>query len=73
MIKSPTPKEIKSYEFAPAIIDSIIAGLNNKQLHYQPGDNEWSINQVIVHLADTEMFFCERMRKVIVEEKPTLQ
>lgn len=73
IVKSPSSKEIKEYEFGPQKIATAIKGLTRKQLDYKINSREWNINQVVVHLADTEMFFCERMRKIIVEEKPILQ
>lgn len=71
--KPPSKKEITEFELAPQTIISAIKGLTRKQLFYHISNTEWNIHQVIIHLADTEIFFCERMRKVIAEEKPLLQ
>ncbi len=70
---SPSLKQMEEYESGPQKIATIIKGLTSIQVNYHINSGEWNINQVVVHLADTEMFFCQRMRKIIVEEKPILQ
>jgi hypothetical protein len=41
-------------------------------LSFSPSEGEWSINEVIVHLADAEVFYYERLRKTIAEDKPAI-
>lgn len=42
----------------------------NWSKHPIPG--KWSIRQVVCHLADFEPIFADRMKRVLVEENPTL-
>jgi uncharacterized damage-inducible protein DinB len=37
-----------------------------------PDVGKWSIQQVVLHLADSELVFADRIKRVIAEDKPTL-
>ncbi len=37
-----------------------------------PIEGKWSIRQVVCHLADGEIVYADRMKRVIVEDNPTL-
>lgn len=69
----PTPEQIRDYEKAPETVVAAVKGLRDAQLHFKPVESEWNIHEVVVHLADTEIILCERIKRIIVEEKPTLQ
>jgi hypothetical protein len=56
----------------PAKIVRLIRGLSPRQLSKKPAPNKWSIQEIIGHLADTEMVMCCRARWIAFEEKPTL-
>ncbi len=66
----PTPEQIHAFEAAPSQVAAAIAGLNAKQMQFSPADGEWSIHEVVVHLADSESVGFGRLRKTIAEEKP---
>ena len=69
----PTAQQIDDYEAASARVATAIGGLNDSQMRYSPGESEWSIHEVLVHLPDSEIFGFERIRRTLVEEKPTLR
>jgi uncharacterized damage-inducible protein DinB len=69
----PTPTQIDAFESAPSRIVAAIEGLSDNDLLFQPNSDSWSIHEVIQHLADSETFGYERIRRIIAEEKPTLQ
>ncbi len=69
----PTPEQIDAYESAPSDIAAAIEGLSESQMQHVPGSGEWSIHEVIVHLADSEAVGFERLRRTIAEERPVLQ
>ncbi len=56
----------------PAKIASLIRGLGPRQLAKRPAPGKWSIQEIINHLADTEMVMCCRARWIAFEERPTL-
>lgn len=73
LVEIPDATQLTEYESAPENVATAITGLTSKQLYFKLSGSDWSINEVIVHLADTETFFFERMRKIIVDDNPTLQ
>jgi hypothetical protein len=56
----------------PARIVSLIRGLTPRHLARLPAPGKWSIQEIISHLADTEMVMCCRARWIAFEEHPTL-
>ena len=56
----------------PAKIVALIRGLSPRQLTKRPAPGKWSVQEIISHLADTEMVMCCRARWIAFEEKPTL-
>jgi uncharacterized damage-inducible protein DinB len=63
---------LKQYEQGPEIIRIAITGLRNEQLDAKPVPGRWSIRQVICHLADFEPIYADRMKRVLVEDNPTM-
>lgn len=56
----------------PARITRLLRGLRPRQLTKCPAPGKWSIQEIIRHLADTEMVMCCRARWIAFEEHPTL-
>lgn len=56
----------------PAKIVSLIRGLTPRQLAKRPAPGKWSIQEIISHLADTEMVMGCRARWIAFEDQPTL-
>ena len=56
----------------PARIVSLIRGLTARQLAARPAPGKWSIQEIIHHLADTEMVMGCRARWIAFEKRPTL-
>jgi hypothetical protein len=49
-----------------------IAGLTREQLTAFPVPGTWSIQQIVVHLADTDQAAAYRWKRIIAEDEPTL-
>ncbi len=49
-----------------------IAGLTPAQLTAFPAPGTWSIQQIVVHLADADAVAAYRMRRIIAEDQPRL-
>jgi hypothetical protein len=69
---SATAELIDSYEAAPSFIFAAIEGLTETQLLHEPGNDEWSIHKILVHLADSEAVGYWRIRKTLAEDEPEL-
>ncbi len=56
----------------PAKIASLIRGLSPRQLARRPAPGKWSIQEIISHLADTDLVMNCRARWIAFEDHPTL-
>ena len=63
---------IEKYADGPNELRQAVAPLRPAQLLQRPIPGRWSTLEVVCHLADMEAVFAERMKRVIVEDRPTL-
>lgn len=63
---------IDLYEDGGRKLIKAIEGLTEADRTGFPVPGTWSINQLVAHLADCDLVFSERMKRVIAEDKPTL-
>ncbi len=47
-----------------------IAGLSRQDLNAFPVSGTWSIQQIIIHLMDSDLIGSDRMKRVAAEERP---
>lgn len=69
----PIPEQIETYAIIAERVTAAIAGLTPAQMQATPVPGEWSIHQIVIHLADSEVVGYERIRRTIAEERPLLQ
>jgi len=50
----------------------LIDGLSPAELNAYPVPGTWSIQQIVLHMLDSDLIGCDRMKRVIAEEKPLL-
>jgi hypothetical protein len=56
----------------PAWCDAATAGLSAAQLSFREAPGKWSIGEILQHLADSELMFGYRVRRVLAEDRPPL-
>lgn len=66
-----TQQMIQEYVADVGPFAALLAGLSDAQLDATPIAGAWSIRQVVCHLADFEIIYADRMKRVIVEQEPT--
>jgi hypothetical protein len=49
-----------------------IKGLSRQDLLAFPVPGTWSIQQIVIHLMDSDLIASDRMKRVIAEENPTI-
>jgi DinB superfamily len=63
---------IDEYEAGADLPAKAIAGLTREELLAQPVPGTWSVQEVVVHLMDSDLVGSDRMKRVIAEPHPTL-
>jgi len=63
---------LQQYEQGPELLRAALRQVKPEQYGLQPVLGKWSIQQVICHLADFEPIYADRMKRVLVEDNPTL-
>ena len=63
---------LKQYEQGPDLLKTAVAGVREDQFDQTPVPGKWSIRQVVCHIADFEPVYADRMKRVVVEDNPTM-
>jgi hypothetical protein len=63
---------INQYAAGPDLLREVTRGMNRDQLLARPVPGKWSTLEVICHLADFEIVYADRLKRVIAESEPTL-
>ena len=48
----------------------VLGKLSKDQVNYKPAENKWSVHEIIVHLADTEIQSHVRFRIILANKNP---
>src|SRR5262245_10289143 len=57
----------------PDRLEALVKDLSQDQLDAPSGEGEWTIRQVVHHLADSHMNSFIRLKLILTEDKPTLK
>lgn len=71
-MKSKIAGLISKYADQPGDLIAAVEGLTESELDRSFERGKWSIRQQVNHLADCEINYVQRMKKVIAEDKPLL-
>jgi len=64
------PNLIEQYAAGAAKLGPSIAGLSREELTASPVPGTWSIQQIVLHVMDSDLIAADRMKRVAAEEKP---
>jgi hypothetical protein len=67
-----TAELIAAYEQTITDLHSAVAGMTAEQALCRPIPGKWSTLEVVAHLADTEVYFTDRIERTIALERPLL-
>lgn len=71
-----TPERINSlitrYADGPRLLEAALAGVSPEELDFKPGPGDWSVREIVVHLADTDLVAASRIRYLIGEPGVTI-
>ena len=61
---------IEQYAAGGSKLRQSIAGLNGEQLNAFPVPGTWSIQQIVLHMMDSDLIGSDRMKRIAAEDKP---
>src|SRR3954463_12579880 len=63
---------VAAYEQGIGDLRSAVAGMTPEQVLARPVPGKWSTQECVSHLADTEIFFTDRIVRTIALDRPLL-
>lgn len=67
MNRSEIDEKIEQYRRGYELLADVLAGIPREAWLYRPGPDEWSVHEIVIHMADSESMAALRARKLIVE------
>src|SRR3954469_20606910 len=64
---------IDKFEDGSRKLAKAVEHLDRNDLLAVPVPGKWSIQQLVVHMMDSDLVLADRMKRVIAEDRPTLQ
>src|SRR3972149_10983035 len=69
--ETPMSRElIEQYAAGASKLRPAIASLNAQQLNAFPVPGTWSIQQIVLHMMDSDLIGADRMKRVAAEDRP---
>jgi DinB superfamily len=62
---------IETYSGGAKLLSDAIRSTANGDLDTRPIEGKWSVREVVCHLADSEIIYADRMKRVLAEDNPT--
>ena len=63
---------IEAYAAGGQKLRQAVEGLTSENLLARPGPGNWSIQELVIHLADSEEIAIDRMKRIVTEDNPPL-
>jgi len=64
-------QHLAAAEKSPEQLARAVSGLSPKVMRHKPAPDKWSIQEILGHLADSEIVFAYRFRQALAEDSPT--
>jgi hypothetical protein len=62
---------IEEYSCGAKLLSDVVRSMGSVDVDAKPIEGKWSIREVVCHLADSEIVYADRMKRVIAEDNPT--
>jgi hypothetical protein len=66
-------ERIARLERFPDELEAVVSGLTEAQLSFRPAPREWSVRQIVHHLADSHANAFIRLKLALTEDNPTIR
>jgi hypothetical protein len=63
---------IERYKEGYAVVAEVVSGASDEELDRRPAPGKWSSREIAHHLADSEMTAAIRLRRLLAENRPTI-
>ena len=63
---------IAEYLEGPRVLREAVAGMSEQELDATPIPGKWSTRNVVCHIADFELVYADRMKRVVAEDVPVM-
>jgi hypothetical protein len=63
---------IETYAAGGETLRRAVQGLSRDELLARPGPGDWSIQELVIHLADSDAIAIDRMKRTLTEDNPPL-
>jgi uncharacterized damage-inducible protein DinB len=63
---------IESFAAGGDILRRAVQELSRDDLFARPGPGDWSIHEVVIHMADSDEIAIDRMKRTVTEDNPPL-
>ena len=63
---------LSNYSQGADVLSKALKGIPNGQMDEIPIPETWSIRQVVCHLADAEIVYADRMKRVLIDDNPAV-
>ena len=63
---------IGRYREGYAVVAEVVSGASDEELDRRPAPDKWSSREIAHHLADSEMTAAIRLRRLLAEDRPTI-
>lgn len=64
---------IRQYAEGPARLKAALAEVPAEAMQWRPGPGKWSVHEIVIHCADSEVQAHTRIRKLLVEPDALIQ
>src|SRR3954453_7831944 len=66
------PALLERFRRGPEVLAVVLTGVFGDEEDFTIAPGQWSVRQIVAHLADAELVGAHRLRAVIAEENPVL-
>jgi uncharacterized damage-inducible protein DinB len=63
---------LDAYRSAPVTLRALVTGADDALVKRQPVEGEWSVIEIVTHLADAEEMVIKRIERMLTEDDPAL-
>jgi uncharacterized damage-inducible protein DinB len=63
---------IESFTAGGGTLRQAVGGSTHDDLIARPGPGDWSIQEIVIHMADSDAIAIDRMKRILTEDNPSL-